>query len=287
MVPNDERGVPVMGVDIVKTKWGWQLCPPGDQFVTGSLERWGVYSEVEVEILKAVAQAGGGGCMVAGGNIGAVAIPLAKAGHKVWTYEPQPMLAKLLHANAALAGVSRMVDVYNAGLGAAESTINVPVIDFACDYNMGRFGKEDWERPAPEGGYAKVPLVDFAKELDDTRAGLVVLDVEGMELELLESVEGKLNYKPYLWVEDDRAAQHKGLMDWMTRNAYTPYWVISPLTPMGMRPDEGPWPMQCSFNLLCVPDGRQKVVEGLRVATVDDPIGNCSADWIVWQIEKG
>ena len=74
MVPNDERGVPVMGVDIVKTKWGWQLCPPGDQFVTGSLERWGVYSEVEVEILKAVAQAGGGGCMVAGGNIGAVAI---------------------------------------------------------------------------------------------------------------------------------------------------------------------------------------------------------------------
>lgn len=278
---------PEMPLAFIKTKWGWQVAPPGDQFVTGSYRQWGVYSEVEVEILRGLLEPGEV-AIVAGGNIGAVAVPLALAGVSVLTFEPQPLLAKLLEANVALAGVQAGVRVRNAALGEADGSIKVPIIRFESQYNMGRFGKDDWEKE--QAGAVEVPMVAFSSIVSAIKPRLVLLDVEGMELELLKAMGDRKaagGLRPLLWVEADRPEQYKGLMDWMVESGYRAYWVITPLTPMGVSPDQGPWPLQASFNLLCVPDEQDIPVDGLRRAQYDDPVGNCPANWIITGVEVG
>lgn len=287
--------MPEMPLAFIKTKWGWQVAPPGDQFVTGSYRMWGVYSEVEVQILRGLLRPGEV-AIVAGGNIGGVAVPLALAGASVLTFEPQPLLAKLLEANVALAGVQAGVRVRNAALGQADGSIQVPVIRFDAPYNMGRFGKDDWEAVAKsedehrKAASVEVPMVAFGSLMSAIRPRLVLLDVEGMELELLRAMGDRREaggQRPLLWVEADRPEQYKGLMDWMVEAGYRAYWAITPLTPAGVSPDEGPWPMQASFNLLCVPDEQDIPVDGLRRAQYDDPVGNCPANWIITGVEVG
>lgn len=287
-------GVPVMPLEFIKTQWGWQVAPPGDQFVTGSYRKWGVYSDLEVKILSRLI-GNTSTAIVAGGNIGGVAIPLTlKTGARVNTFEPQPLLAQLLQANKALANAHRL-DIYNAALGATAGTIKVPMIDFACDYNMGRFGREDWEREFPPEATADVRMMSFVEQVESIAPDLILLDVEGMELELLDCIKKWLieqrtiaigGLLPILWVEDDRPEQHAGLMQFMEDVGYVPYWAITPLTPEGVDPMGGEWPSQASFNLLCVP-ARMKgspLVRGLREAQRGDTVGSCPADWMITQV---
>jgi len=267
-----------MPVEMISCKWGWMMCPPGDQFVTGSLRQWGVYSETEIELLKRLAYRKR--VLVIGGNIGALAAPVGQVAEYIEVYEPQPVIAQVLEANMALAG-NVHYQVHNAAVGAEEGEIQVPIVKFDADCNMGRIGKENW------GKGQDVPIVDINNVLHLRGFDLMVIDAEGMELEILKAVRKAEKLPSLMWVECDREDTGKELIQYITDCGYAAYWMINPLTPNKMNPFDGPWPGQSSFNLLCVKQPALFPLANIPqfVATVEDSIGNCSADKLIWNIE--
>lgn len=270
-----------MPLEMISCKWGWMMCPPGDQFVTGSLRQWGVYSETEIEILKKLSQFKR--VLVIGGNIGALAAPVGQEASYIEVYEPQPIIARVLEANMSmmvLDGDPHYV-VHNAAVGAADGTIKVPVVKFDADCNMGRIGKENW------GTGQDVPIKDINKVLHLKGFDLMVIDAEGMELEILKAVRKPEFLPDLMWVECDRPEEGKELIQYIKDCGFTPYWMNTPLTPNKMSPDQGPWPMQASFNLLCVKQPALFPLANIPQyeASVDDAIGNCEASKLIWNIE--
>ncbi len=263
-------------VEMISCKWGWMMCPPGDQFVTGSLRLWGVYSETEVELIKRLTLPTDN-VLVIGGNIGALAVPVAQHVENLTVFEPQPLIYQLLKGNLGLGG-SPLARAVNGAIGVGESTIKVPLVKFDANCNMGIIGKEHW------GQGMEVPMFDFNTVLTVDKYDFLVMDVEGMELEILESVEPSLLPKR-MWIECDRADTGQALIKRIIDLGFSPYWMINPLTPNGVSPDEGPFPMQASFNLLCLKN-EPWPLEGIPQypATIDDVIGNCPADRIIWNV---
>lgn len=267
-----------MPLEMISCQWGWMMCPPGDQFVTGSLRAWGVYSETESIILRKLCA--NRRALIIGGNIGAIAAPLSQVASYVEVYEPQPIIAKVLEANMALAGGNNYL-VENAAVGPEEGTINVPVVRFDADCNMGRIGKENW------GKGSEVPIHNINPILLQGEFDFMLVDAEGMELEILKSADSKL-LPDLMWVECDREEEGKELIDYIKSLDYQTWWMNTPLTPNKMSPDQGPWPMQASFNLLCsrYPGTFPKELSGIPefVATPDDAVGTCEASKLIWNI---
>lgn len=266
-----------MPVEMISCKWGWMMCPPGDQFVTGSLRQWGVYSETESMILRKLCA--GTRSLIIGGNIGAIAAPLSQVASYVEVYEPQPIIAQVLEANMALAqGNGYLVE--NAAVGPEEGTINVPAVKFDADCNMGRISKENW------GKGTQVPIHNINPILLQGEFDFMLVDAEGMELEILKSAQPEL-LPNLMWVECDRPEEGRELIQYIKDCGYAPYWMNTPLTPNKIAPDQGPWPMQASFNLLCVKQPALFPLANIPQyeASVDDAIGNCEASKLIWNIE--
>lgn len=266
-----------MPLEMISCKWGWMMCPPGDQFVTGSLRAWGVYSETEIEILKKLAH--NKRVLVIGGNIGALAAPVGQMADYIEVYEPQPVIAQVLEANMALANCPSS-RVYNAAVGATSGIIKVPVVRFDADCNMGRIGKENW-------GVGQDVILDDINVVLKGDFDLVVIDAEGMELEILKAVRDRERLPDLMWVECDRPEEGKELIQLILDYGYSPFWMCNPLTPNGMSPDSGDWPMQASFNLLCVKQPALFPLANIPQfpASVEDSIGNCPADMLIWKVD--
>lgn len=268
---------PSQPVELISTKYGWLFCPPGDQYVTGSLREWGVYSETEAMILSQLVK--NKRVIAAGGHIGGIAIPLGQTAESVLVFEPQPLLAILCTANVASCGLSHKVFVENAALGPEEGTIRVPVLRLDSNYNMGRLGKDDWGSGAP------IHMVDFRQTLAASGCQFLLLDVEGMELEILKAGADLL--PPQMWVECDRPDGGETIK-WLNEQGYSTYWFINPLTPNQVRPDSGPWPMQASFNLLCLKTGEEWPLPGMPQfeAKPTDLMGNCPPERLIWSLSN-
>jgi len=269
-----------MPVEMISCQWGWMMCPPGDQFVTGSLRQWGVYSETESMILRKLCA--GKNALVIGGNIGAIAAPLSQVANYVEVYEPQPIIATVLDANMNLAK-GKKYRVVNGAVGPEEGEIQVPIVKFDADCNMGRIGKENW------GTGQAVPMYDIDDVLyyGGGRAfDFMLIDAEGMELEILKAADPKF-LPDLMWVECDRPEEGKELIQYIKDCGFTPYWMNTPLTPNKMAPDQGPWPMQASFNLLCVKQPALFPLANIPQyeASVDDAVGTCEASKLIWNIE--
>lgn len=265
-----------MPVEMISCQWGWMMCPPGDQFVTGSLRSWGVYSETESMILRKLCAKRR--ALIIGGNIGAIAAPLSQVASYVEVYEPQPIIAQVLEANMALAKGNEY-NVVNGAVGATQGMIQVPVVRFDADCNMGRIGKENW------GKGTEVPIHNINPILLQGQFDFVLIDAEGMELEILKSAQPDL-LPDLMWVECDRPEEGSELIQHIIDCGYSPFWMINPLTPNGHNPFEGPWPGQSSFNLLCVKQPALFPLPNLPQfpALPTDVIGNCPADKLIWNI---
>lgn len=274
----------IQPAELIFSKYGWMFCPPGDTFVTGSLREWGVYSETEAILLRRLCV--NRNVLIAGGHIGAIAVPVAQVAQSVTVYEPQTLLAKFCAANAAINGLSHKMYVKNAALGAASGTINVPIITTDSKFNMGAFGKDNW------GEGVEIKVDPISQLLYSQYVDFILLDVEGMELEILRGAAEAIDsldsgLKPLMWVECDRNDSGADLIDFIYSMSYKPYWMYNPLTPNNVDPNSGPWPLQASMNLLCVPNGSEWPLPDIPqyLATNTDVFGQCEYEKLLCTIK--
>ncbi len=236
----------------------------GDTYVGRSLDLYGEYVEGEAEILNQLLKPG----MVAfdvGANMGALTVFMAKkVGPQgaVAAFEPQRHIFQLLCANIALNGLMN-VHTYHGAVGAEQRTLHVPVVNYEQGGNFGGLSLIDVDRGEP------VPCHTL-DGLKFNRCDVMKIDVEGMENEvLIGGAETIKNFRPILYMENDRRDRAERLLTHLFELEYRVYWHLPPLFNQdnffGNR--ENVFENLISRNIICLPRERGINVEGMQEIT--------------------
>jgi FkbM family methyltransferase len=225
MTVSPEIVLPADGFNrVVATECGPILYNRHDQYVGGSLAKYGEFSHGEAVAFDRLVPAGGV-VLEGGANIGAHTVRLSRrVGPRgvVLAAEPQRIVFQTLCANLALNSCAN-VYAMQCGLGAATGSILVPHLppDEPCNFGgLSLVGATGGER---------VPL----RRIDDLgmpACHFLKLDVEGMEVEALAgAAETVRAFRPVLFVENDRRERSVELVSLLISWRYRVYWHVSRL----------------------------------------------------------
>jgi len=252
--------------ELTETKHGTMLINRNDVFMGQSLLRYGECSELELTFLLALL-ANPGVVVEVGANMGIHTVPmataLAKQNRMLFAFEPQPIVFQQLCANLALNGL-----------------MNVRAFPYACGREKGplMFQVPDYTRPGNFGGTALnsgrqsdarreiVQCIRLDDLLEEDAVGLLKIDVEGFELEVLQGCQEILaRCHPFLYLENDRPEKSPALIQWLFDHDYRLWWHVPPLfNPANYRGvAENCYGNICSINMLGVHKSTPGQIDGM------------------------
>jgi len=200
---------------------GVMLFNKNDVYIGRSLERYGEFSQGELEMFERF-MGPGDTVLEAGANIGAHTVRLAQLvgeSGAVYAFEPQRIVFQSLCANVALNSITN-VFAHQAALGKEIGEVIVPALDYGNENNFGGLGLGAYSR----GESVPVVTVD-GLELSDCR--FIKIDVEGMEQDVLQGARETIKqYRPVLYVENDRAEHSSALIALIMDLGYRLYWHL-------------------------------------------------------------
>lgn len=179
--------------------WGAELgIRPGD-IIGHILGRMGVYDLAVSEVLWRLVEAGES-AVDAGANIGYMSSLLAhRVGREgaVWSFEPHPEIFRQLSASVARWPTAPQIHLHQAGLSHSAGTASLVETDeFQVNRGSGQLdlaGNAADQNPHRFRRAISVPLVRLDEVLPpDIRLGVMKIDVEGHELEVLRGATGLL-----------------------------------------------------------------------------------------------
>jgi FkbM family methyltransferase len=259
-------------VRIKRTRHGLMAYNINDTFVGRSLDCYGEYSRGEA-LLFAQLAAPGACALDVGANIGALTLSLAEVvGPRgaVVAIEPQRAIYQLLCANLALNEIGN-VRAIQAAAGREAGQTFVPVADHSKPGNFGGIELSN------EGGEPVGVLTIDGLQLPACQ--FIKIDVEGREQSVIAGATATISrFQPVLYVENDRRHQSADLIRQIQNLGYTCYWHLPPL----FLPDNfyrnptNVFPGIVSIDMLCLPSGDLRKVEGMRSVTGPDdwPLAN-------------
>jgi FkbM family methyltransferase len=220
---------------IKKCKHGLFLLNDYDLDISKTLDVFGEWSELELDLFKQIVKPGDV-VVDAGANIGAFTVPLAKAvGPKgvVHAFEPQRIINQRLNANIALNDLLN-VRTYFAALGKNEGEVSIPQLDYATDSNFGAFSIVSEVDGIENAWLYSVPLktldsIDYYNYNTKSECpSLIKMDVEMMEKPILQGGANTLaKCKPVVFVENNNEKTSEGLVLQLYDMDYVPFWHIT------------------------------------------------------------
>ncbi len=257
---------------IKRTRHGLMAYNINDLFVGRSLDCYGEYSRGETLLFAQLAAPGA--CVLdVGANIGALTLSLAQnVGPRgaVVAIEPQRAVYQLLCANLALNEIGN-VRAIQAAAGEEPGQAFVPAADHSRPGNFGGI-----ELSSAGGEPVDVLTID---SLRLPACQFIKIDVEGREQSVIAGAAQTIaRFSPVLYVENDRRHQSADLIRQIRDLGYTCYWHLPPL----YQPDNfyrnptNVFPRIVSIDMLCLPSGDLRKVEGMRPVTGPDdwPLAN-------------
>jgi FkbM family methyltransferase len=261
---------------LVAARHGTMLVNRNDVYMGQAYLVYGECCELETRFLLSLLRVPGL-VIEAGANMGVHTIPMARAlgVRRLLALEPQPVIFQQLCANLALNGLMHVTALPYA-CGSATGAVRMERPDYLQPGNFGA-ASVGAANPGAAGRAARETIVQCVR-LDDLvgddteRVGLIKIDVEGMELEVLRGARVILErWRPVLYVENDRVERSEELIGWLMERAYRLWWHLPPLfhaeNLRGIEEDR--YPGVCSFNMLCLPRESSMAVEGC--AEILDP----------------
>ena len=259
-------------VRIKLTRHGLMAYNINDLFVGRSLDCYGEYSRGETLLFAQLAAPGA--CVLdVGANIGALTLSLAQIvgpSGGVIAIEPQRAVYQLLCANLALNEIGNVRAIQAAAGGEAGRTF-VPVADHGKPGNFGGIELSN------EGGEPVAVLTIDSLRLPACQ--FIKIDVEGHEQSVIAGAAATISrFRPVLYVENDRRHRSADLIRQIRSLDYVCYWHLPPL----YHPDNfyrnptNVFPGIVSIDMLCLPSGDTRKVEGMRPVTGPDdwPLAN-------------
>jgi len=255
---------------LASTKYGLMLVNGNDVYMGIAYVKYGECCQIETDFLLPLLQPPGLVIEV-GSNMGVHTVPmaleLARQGRTMMAFEPQPIIFQQLCANLALNGLMNVTAMpYACGAEAGSVSFTVP------NYReLGNFGATEMVAPgaAPQHTAAVHQVACFPLDsfVPPGEVALIKIDVEGFELAVLQgAVQTLERAKPILYVENDRVAYSRQLIKWLLDHGYRLWWhtpfLFNPQNCNGVQ--ENLYAGVASFNMLCVPVGRECPVQGLE-----------------------
>jgi FkbM family methyltransferase len=243
-------------------KDGYFVYNRNDRYIGRSIERYGEWSGLEMDLFRQVC-APGYIVIEVGANIGAHTVGLARLvgpSGRVLAFEPQRLVFQALCANIALNSLVN-VDCFWSAVGTQEGLIRVPEMDPNHVNNFGGFSL------LGANGNSEVACETLDRRLGLPRLDFIKIDVEGMEIEVLRGGAQLLQkFKPILYVENDRIERSSELMHLISEHGYRMFWHMPPLfNPQNhFGETEDLWPGVVSANLLCVHRERDATLNGFE-----------------------
>lgn len=187
-------------------RFGKVIYNDKDTYIGKAFEKYGEYSQLEVDFLSQLVRPGDI-ILDVGANIGGLTMPFSQLvgeNGRVFAFEPQRWIFYMLCGNIA---INNMNNVYciNCAVGETEGSMEVPEIDYSHEGNYGNVTlgeNKNWD----DKGILKyvVPLITLDK-VPVNKCNLIKIDVEGMELGVLKGGRKFIEkYKPFLYIENDR-----------------------------------------------------------------------------------
>lgn len=250
---------------ITRARHGLMAYNPHDMYIGRSVERYGEFGELELDLMRAALPEAGVAVDV-GANIGTHTVALARhvgSNGIVLAFEPQRAVHGILTTNVTLNGLA-WVHLVHAGVGARRDEMLLPDYRYDKDTNFGAIPMQAAERGWP---VRVVPLDDY---LWLPACHLVKIDVEGMEPQVLDGAQAFIaKYRPVLFVENDRESTSVPVLTRLLALGYRVYWHVVPLYRAdNWRGDpENLFPSNGSINVFCIPREREQNVVGFLEMT--------------------
>lgn len=244
-------------------RYGQMLFNRFDRYIGRSLQVYGEFSEGECDVFRQIVRPGNTVVEV-GANIGTHTVPLAQwvgPQGSVLAFEPQRVVFQKLCANIALNSLLN-VHCYQQAVGSEIGSIVVPLLDYQSENNFGGLGLGTFTRGE------RVPLVTI-DALDLSACDFLKLDVEGMEREALLGGQKTIDqYKPVIYVENDRQERSDDLIRTLDQMGYAMYWHLPPyFNPNNFAGNsENIFGNLVSKNMICFHQSRPHQIDAHRVA---------------------
>lgn len=198
-----------------------------DIWVGRSLEKYGEFSESEVQVFRDLIKPGYS-VLDIGANIGCHTVALSRLvgpNGTVFAYEPERNNFNTLCGNVSINNLKN-VYCFQKAVGSTSGTIAVPELDLQRTVN---FGGLSLDQDYSSGVHYPVPLITL-DECNFIRLNFIKIDIEGMEKLALEGGKEIIkNLKPFLYVENDREEKAKALIDYIHSIDYVCYKHLAPL----------------------------------------------------------
>lgn len=243
-----------------KCRYGLMIYNNKDIWVGRSLEKYGEFSESEVQVFRDAIKPGSV-VLDVGANIGCHTVAFSRLVGPtgvVFAYEPERINFNTLAGNVS---INNLLNVYpfQKALGSSPGFIAVPELDQERTVNWGGLSLCEDYSGAPS---YPVPLITI-DEQQFLRLDFIKMDVEGMEKLALEGAKETIEkFKPILYVEDDREEKSAALIETIKSMGYLIYKHLGPLynpnnffgDPENVflnKVDEGQYTQVVSGNLFC------------------------------------
>jgi FkbM family methyltransferase len=264
-----------MPIAVKQCRHGMMMFYTNDFYIGRSMEKYGEYSEGEIELWKQFIKPGMTVFDV-GANIGCFTVYLAKAvgpRGKVYSIEPQRQIYQMLNGNLALNHLGN-VSVMLGCLGDTVGTIEFPASDFLQVGNFG--GVSAYQDKTSPGVRDVVPVIQL-DQLAPQACHFIKIDVEGMEESVIRGATNTIaKHRPVLYVENDRKEHSASLIKTLFEIDYRCYWHLPPIyNASNYNSDaENLFPGIVSINMLCAHRDIIGTIEGMReVRTPEDNHG--------------
>jgi FkbM family methyltransferase len=242
--------------ELVETRHGVMLVNRNDIYMGQALLLYGECCELESRFILSMLR-NPGLVIEVGANMGIHTVPMARylagQGRTMLAFEPQPVVFQQLCANLALNGLMN-VRAFPCACGRQNGMVTFEIPDYRSPGNFGGTGMSP-EAGASHARREAVQCVRVDDLVTDGPVGLIKVDVEGFEQEVLEGCERILaQRRPLLYVENDRLENSASLIQWLFDHEYRLWWHTPPLfNPENLRGvRENGYPGIVSLNMLGV-----------------------------------
>ena len=193
-------------------RYGLLSFPRFDAYVGYSLQEYGEWAQIEIEMLLRFIE-NGAIVLDIGAFVGThtVAFSRAAGSHgKVYALEPQPFVFALLKQNIEQNRL-RNVTPLRAGAAARSGKMEVDLPDYASPANFAGVRLTPARATGPLEGTKSVEVVTV-DSLGLKRCDLIKVDAEGMDLEVIRGAQETINTKrPFVFAECTNASERLGL----------------------------------------------------------------------------
>jgi len=235
------------------------MIPTRDAAVGRCLRDYGEFARPESVLISQVL--GQGVFVDVGANIGAIALPVARAGNRVIAIEAHRQLAGILAANVLINGLHN-VEVHHAAVGPRSGLAEFPSPPIDAAVNFGATGFHIIGQPMET---VRVTTLDLVAPVDTT---IVKIDVEGFEPQVLIGAEKTLKAIRPKWIVETSKDEPstRSVIETFRGAGYRLYWFFAPFITPNREREGPPDGLKGDVNVFAVPQEHLQPTEMLEVA---------------------